>query len=290
MKKINYNSVTAVRNFLETEGLSLKKRFGQNFLISPSVRQKICDALELQNSTYLWEIGPGIGSMTAMCLNSVASLTVFELDYGFVKILNNLFSEESGFILVPGNFSETGVRLLELGEVPDCIMGNLPYSSGSAMVYNIIETGALPDRLVFTLQREVVQRITARPGSKDYSLFSVVCGFAFHIENLGDIAPGSFYPAPEVVSTIIRLTPHRKYDSILQRRLFFSVAKSLFASRRKTIKNNLHASTLAQYIPKSALLDACSSAGVNPADRGEKLSVDAIFALTNEIERIKKSL
>lgn len=286
MKQLDYNSVTSIRQFLESEELQVSKRLGQNFLMSPHVREKICDALGMEDRHTLWEIGPGLGAMTEMCLRQAGRITVFELDYGFVRVLEKLFGGIPSCTIVPGDFLDTGIPLLREGRAPDRLLGNLPYSSGSAMVYKIVEVGNLPECTVFTLQREVVRRMTAAPGTKEYSLFSLVCGFVFHVEDLGDVAPGSFYPVPEVYSRIVRLTPHGRFDGMEKREVFFSVAKSLFRARRKTIKNNLLSSALSSQFGREELLDACREAGIRLEDRGERLSVDEVVELSSLLAKL----
>ena len=283
MGPIDYNSINAIKHILESKGLSVSKRLGQNFLISPQVRRKLCSALEIENDDSVWEIGPGLGAMTELCLKAAASVKVFELDYGFVRILEELYGGNPSCTIIPGDFMETGIPLLEKGKVPDRILGNLPYSSGSAMIYRIIELGQLPAVSVFTLQREVVQRMSAGPGEKAYSLFSIVCQFAFTVEDFGDVAPGAFFPVPEVVSRIVRLKPHVRFNGIADRKLFFTTVKALFRARRKTIKNNLLGSPLAGIIPRDGILASCRAADIDPGDRGENLSVEKIAALTNQL-------
>ncbi len=287
MGPVDYNSIGSIKQFLESKGLRLSKRFGQNFLISPQVRRRICAALDIRRGAEVWEIGPGIGAMTELCLAEGASMKVFELDYGFVRVLKELYGGNPACSIVPGDFMETGIPVLEAGTVPDRMVGNLPYSSGSAMIYKMVETGQLPELSVVTLQREVARRMDAGPGKKEYSLFSIVCQFAFEVEDLGDVAPGAFYPVPEVVSKVLRLKPHHRFDSHKNRGLFFSAAKALFQARRKTIKNNLFASTLANTFSRDALLSACAAAGINPEDRGERLSVDEIAALSEALESVR---
>ena len=288
MGPVDYNSISSIRQFLESKGLAVSKRFGQNFLISPGVRRKICSFLDVPRNAEVWEIGPGIGAMTEFCLAEAASVKVFELDYGFVRVLQELYGGNPACSIVPGDFMETGIPLLEAGIVPDRMLGNLPYSSGSAMMYKIVETGRLPELSVITLQREVARRLAAGPGSKEYSLFSIVCQFAYEVEDLGDVAPGAFYPVPEVVSTVLRLKPHHRFDSHKNRGLFFTAAKALFQARRKTIKNNLFSSTLVHGFSRETLLAACAAAGINPGDRGEQLSVDEIAAFSEALEAARQ--
>lgn len=284
MVPVDYGSVSSLKQFLKTRGLSLQKGFGQNFLITPGVREKIYHYLSIEDGDTIWEIGPGIGAMTVLFLQHAASVKIFEIDYGFITVLREFFGENPNCTIIPGDFMETGIASLKTGDVPDIITGNLPYNAGSAMIYRIAEIGQLPKRLVFTLQREVVHRMKARPGKKDYSLFSVVCRFVFEVEDLGEIAPGAFYPAPEVVSKIVRLTPHGRDREVRNRPLFFQVAKALFAARRKTINNNFKISGLQSRFSKQAVLDAAETADLDLSKRGETIPVEQIKQFTNALD------
>ncbi len=284
MVPLDYGSPVSLKSFLQAEGLHVQKRLGQHFLIAPHSRELLYHALRIDKNSSLWEIGPGLGAMTVLFLKAAASVRIFEIDHGFVRVLRKIFQDSPACAIVAGDFLKTGIPLLEKGEVPDRLAGNLPYGSGSAMIYRIAEIGNVPPCSVFTLQREVANRMTARPGRKDYSLFSVVCQFVFDVEDLGEIGPGAFYPAPDVVSKIVRLSPHGRDRGLRNRDFFFRVAKSLFASRRKTIKNNLISNAPFGTITREHVTEACRGAGIEPGQRGEELSVDRIMALTESLE------
>lgn len=283
MVPINYNSVSEIKSFLKERGLSLKKRFGQNFLVSPDVREKICNLIDPDLDQIVWEIGPGLGAMTAACAARVKKLVVFEIDRGFVQVLKELNRSFGNIEIVEGDFTKTGISMLGEGVVPHKIFGNLPYSSGSAIIYDIVKTDWYPAKMVFTLQREVVNRMTAVPGTKDYSLFTVICRFAFDIFARGDIKPGSFFPAPEVTSTIVELVPHMRYRNLENSSLFFSLAKDIFTSRRKTLKNNLFNGSLSRRFSRERILEACREAGVDPSNRGETLGIDEIVSVARNL-------
>jgi 16S rRNA (adenine1518-N6/adenine1519-N6)-dimethyltransferase len=283
MTTINYNSIQEIKNLLATRKLSLKKRYGQNFLISKAVREKLLRIISPCTDETVWEIGPGIGSLTVLCAQGVRQLALFEIDHGFIRFLREQFEAIENIEIYEGDFLKTGIGLLSRGVVPDKIFGNLPYSTGSTIVFRIIETGNIPEKLIFTLQREVCSRMTAQPGSKNYSLLSVVCQYAFHVRSHGDINPGSFYPVPDVVSRIVELTPHRRFDdrNEKERELFFMLSKDLFSSRRKTLRNNLQSGEVRKMVPIGKVLEACTMIGIDPGCRGETLSVDTIAALAH---------
>jgi len=263
----------------------MSKRFGQNFLVNPNARKRIIDLLSPSESEKVWEIGPGFGAMTHMISGNTDKLTVFEIDRGFCSFLKETFQDEDSFKLVEGDFLKTWRQELEEQGAPDCILGNLPYNVGSVIIGDLIKNSRLKSRMVFTLQKEVVKRMAAKPGSSDYSGFSLICQFTCKVENHGDISGGSFYPKPRVISSIVRLIPHNEYPYV-NRQLFISVVNDMFAARRKTLKNNLIKGASAARWGTEPVLEGLKSINLPEGIRGEKLNIDEVIALTNAIEKL----
>lgn len=280
MDLIHYDSPGQIRAFLEEQGLAMTKRFGQNFLINPGARKKLLDLLELREGETIWEIGPGLGAMTHMMLPLAGNLTVFEIDRGFCRILPEFFGADPRWTLVEGDFLKTWKGFWKENNTPDGLLGNLPYNVGSIMILALLKEGCLPKRMVFTVQKEVAQRMAASPGTKNYSSFSVLCQYQCDVEYLGDIQAGSFYPPPRVVSSMVRMIPHGRYPQE-QREVFFALANDLFAARRKTVKNNLQKGQLAQKWGKELILSALEESGISGGARGEEFGIDEIFQLSN---------
>ncbi|NQT60958.1 MAG: ribosomal RNA small subunit methyltransferase A [Bacteroidetes bacterium] len=264
---------------MRENNLSFSKRFGQNFLISPASRNKIIDALEINDYTRnIWEIGPGIGAMTHMLLNRDAKISVFEIDYGFCRILNTLFGENDNFRLITGDFLKNWIGYQEESGTPDRIMGNLPYNVGSVMIANLIEKQCTPDVMVFTLQREVAMRITAVPGSKNYSSFTLLCGMDYETKKLGDLNPGNFYPKPDVVSSIIKFVKRSQPSVPDEYRVqFMEFVRDIFRSRRKTIKNNLLNGCFGKTHGKEVTQELLEVSSLNSNERGENLTAESIL-------------
>lgn len=273
---MNYDSPKEIGLLLEREGLALKKRFGQNFLVSAGVRSKLLKILAPEPHDYLWEIGPGVGTMTELLMQRVERLIAFEIDHGFVRYLGQTFgaSGSSGvaaFEIVPGDFLKTWREVRERAGEPDLLFGNLPYSSAATMLGSIIEEGLHIPRIVVTLQREVAGRLAAVPGSAEYSALSLLCQFGYRIKTHGDVAPTCFYPPPEVTSTIVELVA-RQEPEVGDRELFFRLVHDLFAARRKTIRNNLLAGSCARTSGGPTVLSALERSGLDPHRRGETLA------------------
>ena len=279
---INYDSPNAISKLLQENGLSMKKRFGQNFLIGKGAKEKIILLLNPVKTDRIWEIGPGIGAMTHMLFGKADKLTVFEIDRGFIRVLRESFTEQKSFEIIEGDFLKTWEIQLKSGGKPDKILGNLPYNCGSVIIASIIEKNAIPEKMIFTLQKEVAQRMAAKPGSSNYSSFSLLCQFGCNVQLQGDLSAGSFFPAPDVVSTIVEMTPHYKYN-LPDNSLFFDFIRDIFSARRKTIRNNLKKGRICSKYGFEKVMDVLRQEGIDPGIRGEKLSVDDIVNIVKNI-------
>lgn len=285
---MKYDSPREIAQLLRERGLTLKKRFGQNFLISPGVRQKIVDLLGVTAGECVWEIGPGIGSMTHMLLGRVERLVVFEIDHGLVRLLEESLGRSSSLTVVPGDYLKTWGETVERLGAPNAVFGNLPYNAAAPIIASLADWQTPVKRAVLTVQREVARRMAAKPATKEYSSFSLVCQSTFEVRLHGDIAPASFHPVPEVTSTIVSLVPNEmgiRYN----RRLFSEIVRRLFVSRRKTVRNNLLVGRGVGGHPTEGIARALDAVGIDPNARGEGLSVRQVIALTAALEEDETS-
>ena len=271
-----WNSKQEISQLLEENGLTLKKRFGQNFLLDAHHRERIVSALDPAEGERVWEIGPGIGSITHKLLEKTPYITVFEIDHGLIRVLGQLFNDR--LKIVEGDFLKTFEAELAQQGLPDKLIGNLPYSTGSVMIGSLAEKDALPGVSVFTLQKEVARRMAAAPGSPDYSGFSLVCQLRCRVEKICDIGGGAFYPPPRVVSSVIRLVrrddaPAGPYPE------FFRLVQDLFRSRRKTAANNLKSGLTVQQTGWDTIRGAAERTDLDLSRRGETFSREEVLDL-----------
>ena len=199
MKHPDYNSPAELKTFLDSHGFSMQKKFGQNFLINADARTRLIDALDIKEGTKVWEVGPGLGSMTSEILERGADLTVYEIDRGFASLISGFFedySKKNTFRIIEGDVMKTWKKQLEQTSLPDRFFGNLPYNIAAAIIADTIENNVRFERCVFTVQKEVAQRMCAKAGSADYSSFSALCQWAYDVKPLLDLAGGNFWPKP----------------------------------------------------------------------------------------------
>jgi 16S rRNA (adenine1518-N6/adenine1519-N6)-dimethyltransferase len=283
----NYDSPASINAFLNEHGLTAQKKFGQNFLIRRYAREKLIDALALPQETEVWEIGPGLGAMTAELLKRGSRVKAFEIDRGFCSILTELFSQSKNFSLVKGNVLKTwkGEGRAEF------LLGNLPYNIAARVIGDFITNGVFFKRMALTIQREVARRIAARPASPDYSFFSALCSSVYNVKPIAILKRDCFYPVPNVDSEGLCLELKDLSCREMYTPAFYRVVRALFASRRKTVKNNLLALVKAQYegLPAETLCAAAlRTAGIPPNERAENLSCEDFLRLTKAIQRFNR--
>ncbi len=285
--ELNYNSAADLRAFLEREGLGMRKKYGQNFLINAAIRNQLADALEAKAGSAVWEIGPGLGAMTRLLLDRGLAVRAFEIDSGFIRALREIFSGDAGFTLVEGDAMKTWPSQ----SAAPLLLGNLPYNIAASLIGDMIEKGRLFQRMVVTVQKEVALRMTAAPGSADYSSFSVLCASAYTVKKLMLIKGTSFYPKPNVDSLGVRLD--LRVDCHAFPAVFYPLIRGLFASRRKMIKNNLSAFLAARAgknsprLPDILAARALEESGLDGNERAENLGIDAFERLAKTIEDMR---
>jgi 16S rRNA (adenine1518-N6/adenine1519-N6)-dimethyltransferase len=219
-------------------------------------------------------VGPGLGALTHHLVAAGHPLTVFEIDPGYSGFLREEFgTAPGGFTLVEGDVVKTWKTQAPGSGTGVKTVGNLPYNAASAIVADFIEGGFFPEVFVVTVQLEMAQRMTASPGSKNYSSFSVLCQSVFRLDDVVTLKPGSFYPAPEVTSRVVRLRPHLRFPGLDHAR-FSRFVRECFSSRRKTLRNNLPGAAAALKVTDAALTSAFAAAGVDLGLRAETLTVD----------------
>ncbi len=240
-----------------------RKRLGQNFLRDPAVAQRMVAAIGPEPGQALLEIGPGEGALTAPLLERVGALTAVELDRELALALRERFGpaltvvEGDALGLDPADFTPAGQRLR--------VVGNLPYNVSTPILFHLLAAADHLADLHLLLQREVVDRMAASPGSKLRGRLSVMVQYRCRVERCFNVAAGSFYPAPKVMSSFVRLVPHRPLpESARDEALLQQVVASAFGARRKTLRNSLKG-----LVPAAAI----EAAGVDPGCRAEDLAV-----------------
>jgi 16S rRNA (adenine1518-N6/adenine1519-N6)-dimethyltransferase len=257
------------------DGDRARKRFGQNFLTDPSAIRRIVSALAPQAGETVLEIGPGRGALTEALLAEIPSLAAVEIDRDLVRLLRDRFPADRLRVI------EADVLDLPLAEVagasPLVVASNLPYNISKPVAMKLCVERRSIARAVLMFQREVADRLTADTGTRAYGPMTVLCGRAYRIERLFDLAPGAFRPSPAVSSTVTRWVP--RDDSALPDALVAplrAVLRAAFAHRRQTIQKNLRAALPGGV---AAARDLLAAASLDGALRAEMIPPDGFVAL-----------
>ena len=279
----DYNSAAELKQVLDANGFSMQKKFGQNFLINQQARNKLIDALDVQEGTKVWEVGPGLGAMTSGLLEKGADLTVFEIDRGFISLISQYFddySQKEKFRIVEGDVLKNWYGQTQEGTVlPQRFFGNLPYNIAASIVADTIEKGIRFERCVFTVQKEVAVRMAAKPGDADYSSLSVLCNWAYDVKNLIDLSGSNFWPKPNVDSRAVIFTKKEDFPRCTNPKLFIKMQRALFSSRRKTVRNNLQG-----FLNNNEKTMLClEKAGIDQMLRAEVLTIEQMLKLSDVI-------
>ena len=279
MWNLNYSSINEISAVLSENGLAMTKKFGQNFLINPEARARILSAAMVSPGMDVWEIGPGLGAITHLLLKAGVAVKAFEIDHGFASVLRDKAFPDEDFTLIEGDALET---LFSIPFDADRVMGNLPYNVGSEIIARLIERRCLPPMMVFTLQKEVALRMMAKPGSEDYSSFSVLTQLDYDNTVPFTIKAGSFFPAPRVDSAVIVMRRKESYVDDDERDGFLAFIRVLFGQRRKTIRNNILSS---RQFSRDSMEAAFASAGLTGGERAEVLDTPILLSLFRAMKK-----
>jgi 16S rRNA (adenine1518-N6/adenine1519-N6)-dimethyltransferase len=257
-----------------------KKQLGQHFLHDRDIIDRIVRAVDPCDGDQLIEIGPGQGALTLPLLHRHGRLTVIELDRDLLDPLRAAGERAGSLQIIHSDVLKVDFSALATGGTLR-LVGNLPYNISSPILFHALEHAAVIRDMHFMLQKEVVDRMAASPGSKVYGRLSVMLQAACDVLPLFDVPPRAFRPPPKVESAVVRLVPRDPARiGIADPSLFAHVVRDAFGQRRKTLRNAL-----------SALCgsDDFNAAGVNPSARAETLEVDQFIALANRLARSRSN-
>ncbi|MGG3560809.1 16S rRNA (adenine(1518)-N(6)/adenine(1519)-N(6))-dimethyltransferase RsmA [Neobacillus rhizosphaerae] len=287
---MNKDIATPVRTraILEKYGFSFKKSLGQNFLIDTNILKKIVSFADLNENSGAIEIGPGIGALTEQLARSSKKVVAFEIDQRLLPILNDTLSPYSNVKVIHKDVLQADVQSVmaeEFQGIEDVmVVANLPYYVTTPIIMKLLEEH-LPIRgIVCMLQKEVADRISAKPGTKDYGSLSIAVQYYTEAETVMIVPKTVFVPQPNVDSAVIRLTKRNQPAvNVKDEEFFFQVTKASFAQRRKTILNNLTSQLPEGKLKKEEILAALSASGVEPTRRGETLSLEEFGTLSDQL-------
>tara|TARA_B100000029_G_scaffold68954_1_gene61347 strand:+ start:254 stop:1072 length:819 start_codon:yes stop_codon:yes gene_type:complete len=254
-----------------------RKRFGQNFLHDQNIVDKIVEQIKPKNNQHLVEIGPGQGALTKPLASSGAKLDCIELDRDLAKYLDKEFSEAERVSVVQQDVLRFDLSTLTDTEKSLRIIGNLPYNISTPVIFHLLKSHRLICDMIFMLQLEVVQRLVATPGGKNYGRLGLMVQYFCEVQHLFNVPSSAFTPKPKVVSAIVRLKPHSDFPlEAKDPECLQTVIRTAFNQRRKTLKNSLR-TIISEEVLKELPIDA----GLRP----EKLSLADYILISDAISK-----
>lgn len=282
---------TVTRAILERHGFTFKKSFGQNFLTDTNILQKIVDTAEIDKTVNVIEIGPGIGALTEFLAENAAEVMAFEIDDRLVSILADTLRDFDNIKVVNEDIlkSDLQTRIKEFAnpDLPIKVVANLPYYITTPILMHLIESKIPFAEFVVMMQKEVADRISAQPNTKAYGSLSIAVQY-YMTAKVAFIVPRTvFVPAPNVDSTILKMT--RREQPLVQVQdedFFFRVGKAAFVHRRKTLWNNLTSHFGKSEEVKVKLEQALEAADIKPSIRGEALTITDFARLADALREV----
>ena len=272
-----------IRPLLERHGFHFSKSMGQNFLVKEWVPQRIVSAAAIEKDCCVLEIGPGIGVLTRALCAAAGRVVSVELDRSLLPVLEETLADFDNVKVIGGDVLKLDLQKLiaeNSNDLRPVVCANLPYNITTPVLQALLEPG-LFESITVMIQKEVAQRICAKPGTSAYGAFSVFVSYYAAPSICFDVTPDCFYPQPKVTSTVIRLIKKAPPAELLDKELLFSITRSVFAHRRKTLLNGL-SPLFADRLSKQQIADVIQKLGHVPTVRGETLSLQEFVALSNE--------
>ncbi len=285
---IDVCDIHIMKPLLESHGFHFSKAKGQNFLIAGWVPERIAEESGVDSTVGVLEIGPGIGPLTQQLALRANKVCAVELDKRLAPILEQTVGEFPNLEILWDDVLKQDIPTLVAEKFPGLrpmACANLPYYITSPILTALLESNCF-EAVTVMVQKEVAQRIAAKPGTADYSAFTIFCQYYAEPEILFDVPAGCFLPQPKVTSAVITLRVRKERPwEILDEKTFFRAVRASFAMRRKTLQNGL-ASGFPE-LGKAGAAEVIAACGLPAAVRGETLGIEEFAALANEIFRRK---
>ena len=273
-----------IRDLLDRHGFRFSKKLGQNFLINPSVCPRMAEACGAAADTGVLEIGPGIGVLTRELARRAGKVVAIELDDRLPPVLAETLAGQDNVHIVQGDCMKLDLPALlqqQFGDRPVAVCANLPYYITSPIIMMLLESRLPVTNVTVMVQKEAAQRLCAAPGTREAGAVTLAVQYYAEAETLFTVSRGSFMPAPNVDSAVIRLTVRRQPPCAVQdERQMFRLIRAGFGQRRKTLLNSLTAAGFT----KEQLATALQTAGIPPTARAEELTLPQYAALSDGLK------
>lgn len=278
---------TQLKNILSENDIRLRKSLGQNFLIDKNIKDKIIEKADIKENDFVLEIGPGLGALTEDLAKRAANVIAVEKDRKLCAILRDSLALYKNLKVIEADILDFNI------EEKVKVIGNLPYYITSPIIFHLLEFKERINSILITVQKEVAERIAAKPGGKDYGVMSLSIAYYARPTVEMAIRRTAFFPQPEVDSSLVRLELRREPPvSVKNEELLFEIIRAAFGQRRKTLSNALKNSLKKRFPSESGKFEesvsnevsaAIERAGIDGRRRGETLSLEEFASLANAL-------
>lgn len=273
----NLSDISVIRRVMEKHGFNFSKALGQNFLINPTVCPRMAEMCGADENTGVIEVGAGVGVLTAELAKRAKKVVCIELDTRLLPVLDETLADFDNIEIINADIMKTDLKALieeKFQGMKVVVCANLPYYITSPVITLLLESKLPIEAVTVMIQREAADRLCTPVGSRDSGAITVCTNYYSVPETLFNVSRGSFMPAPNVDSTVIRLNIRKEPAvKVSDERKFFKMVKAAFAQRRKTAVNSI-ASGMS--IPKDTVAEAITAAGLDVNVRAEKLSMQEL--------------
>jgi 16S rRNA (adenine1518-N6/adenine1519-N6)-dimethyltransferase len=278
-------SPNTIKEIMNKYGFKFSKKLGQNFLIDGNIISSICDNSEITESDGVIEIGPGIGVLTYELCKRAKKVVAIELDKSLIPVLEDNMAEFDNFSLIQGDVLNVDLGKLIEDEFKGLnvkVVANLPYYITTPIIMKLLEEKLDIDKIVVMVQKEVADRLSSSPGSKDYGAITIAVQYYSDANTIVKVPNTVFMPRPNVDSAVIALDIHREPRiSVKDEKLMFKIVKAAFGQRRKTVLNAVGA--LEMGISKEELREVLEECNIDPRRRGETFSIEEFAMLSDRL-------
>lgn len=278
------NTLEITKNIMRSNKIFAKKGFGQNFLVDDNVLSNIVDMSNVSSDDLIIEIGPGLGNLTEYLLNTGAEVLCYEIDKDMIDILNVRFKEVEALTIKNEDILKANLeQILKDTNKNIKVIANLPYYITTPIIFKLLEYKDRITSITIMVQKEVADRIVAKPHSKNYGVLTINVNYVADVIKLFDVPNTSFIPSPNVTSSVVKIMPNKAKEqklNILDQKTFSDLVKCAFLARRKKLANSIANSKL---LEKEEIEKIIEKLGFDMNCRAEELSIEQYVKLSNEI-------
>lgn len=284
----NLSDIGVIKSVLQRHGFTFSKALGQNFIVNPSVCPRIAEEGGAREGVGVLEVGAGIGVLTAELAKRADKVVCVELDTRLLPVLDETLADFDNIKIINGDILKVDLHQIlkdEFGDMPVIVCANLPYYITSPVIMRLLESRLNIESVTVMVQKEAAVRLCADVGSRDSGAVTVAVNFYSEAQKLFDVSRGSFMPAPNVDSAVIRLDIRKEVPvEVTDEEFFFSMVRSAFSQRRKTASNGISSGL---GMPKQTVIEAIENAGLPSTVRAESLTMEELGVLCEELYKLR---